>query len=154
MDNCNTNNSGCVTAFLTPEELETHLYRESIQTIDRMEESILLSAIEAAVQEASGYLGAYDRDRIFHIRSYKERNALLLLFVKDIAVWHFVNLCNAGCDLDLREKRYDRAVSWLRQVQKGEVTPDLPRIDADKDGSPDESNEYIFGSNPKRNQHF
>jgi hypothetical protein bfra3_13620 len=79
---------------------------------------------------------------------------LLLTFVKDIAVWHFVNLCNAGAELELKEKRYDRAIAWLRQVQKGEVTPSLPRADDDGDGKPDGSNEYIFGSNPKRNQHF
>lgn len=141
-------------SFLTPSELQTHLYRESIDTIARDDEAILLSAIEAAVQEAAGYLGAFDRDRIFNVSSPGERNALLLLFVKDIAVWHFVNLCNAGCDLDLREKRYDRAISWLRQVQKGEVSPDLPRPDGDDDGRPDASTEYIFGSNPKRCQHF
>lgn len=64
------------------------------------------------------------------------------------------NLCNAGTDLDLREKRYDRAVSWLRQVQKGEVSPSLPLRDADKDGLPDAAGAYIYGSNPKRVQHI
>lgn len=139
--------------FLSPEELGTHLYKESIDTIGRMDEGILTAAIDAAIQEAAGYLGAYDREKIFQASS-NNRNALLLLFIKDIAVWHFVNLCNAGCDLDLREKRYDRAISWLRQVQRGEVTPSLPRIDENKDGKPDASTEYIYGSNPKRNQHF
>lgn len=138
--------------FLSPQELETHLYKESIETIDRMDETLLTAAIDAAVQEAAGYLGAYNREKIFN--SPDKRNALLLLFVKDIAVWHFVNLCNAGCELDLREKRYDRAVSWLKQVQKGEVIPSLPRADEDNDGKPDPSTEYIYGSNPKRNQHF
>ena len=112
----------------------------------------LLRAMDAAVQEAAGYLGAYDRAKIFN--QPKQRNELLLTFVKDIAVWHFVNLCNAGAELELKEKRYDRAIAWLRQVQKGEVTPSLPRADNDNDGKPDGSNEYIFGSNPKRNQHF
>ena len=125
--------------FLTPREVETHLYKEAIDTISREDDTILLAAIDAAVQEAAGYLGAYE---------------LLLTFVKDIAVWHFVNLCNAGAEIELKEKRYDRAVAWLRQVQKGEVTPSLPRADDDGDGKPDGSNEYIFGSNPKRNQHF
>lgn len=138
--------------FLSSQELETHLYKESIETIDRMDETLLTAAIDAAVQEAAGYLGAYNREKIFN--SPDRRNALLLLFVKDIAVWHFVNLCNAGCELDLRETRYDRAVSWLKQVQKGEVIPSLPRADEDNDGKPDPSTEYIYGSNPKRNQHF
>ena len=140
-------------AFITPEELETHLYKENIEAISRKDGTILTAAIDAAIEEAYGYLGAYDRKRIFSATGSR-RNPLLLIFVKDIAVWHFVNLCNAGCDLVLREKRYDRAVAWLRQVQKGETTANLPVIDNDGDGKPDTAGEYIYGSNPRRNQHF
>lgn len=140
-------------AFITPEELETHLYKENIEAISREDGTILTAAIDAAIEEAYGYLGAYDRKRIFSATGSR-RNPLLLIFVKDIAVWHFVNLCNAGCDLELREKRYDRAIAWLRQVQKGETTANLPVIDNDGDGKPDTAGEYIYGSNPRRNQHF
>lgn len=140
-------------AFLTAKELQTHLYKESIDIISRDNEQLLTAAIDAATQEASGYLGAFNRARIFAARG-DERNTLLLLFIKDMAVWHFVNLCNAGVELDLREKRYDRAIAWLRQVQKGDVKPDLPIIDQDGDGKPDGAGEYLFGSNPKRILHF
>lgn len=78
-----------------------------------------------------------------------ERNALLLTFIKDIAVWHFVNLCNAGTDLDLREKRYDRAVDWLKGVQKGNIIPDLAKLPDDQ-----KTGEILFSSNPKRENHF
>lgn len=140
-------------AFITPEELETHLYKESIEVIDRDDVTILVAAIDAAIEEAYGYLGAYDRTKIFGAQG-GSRNALLLLFIKDIAVWHFVNLCNAGTELELRQDRYDRAVSWLRQVQKGDVKPNLPIVDEDGDGKPDGAGEYLFGSNQKRKQHF
>ena len=140
--------------FLSPQELQTHLYKENIDTVDRDDGHLLEAAIDAAIQEAKGYLGAYDTERIFHVADRSRRHALLLLFVKDIAVWHFINICNAGCELELREKRYDRAVAWLKQVQRGEVTPDFPIVDADRDGVPDGAGQYIFGSNPKRNQHF
>lgn len=139
--------------FLTPRELETHLYRENIEVISRDDETLLVAAIDAAVQEAYGYLGAFDREKIFSSEG-PGRNPLLLIFVKDIAVWHFVNLCNAGTDLQLRQTRYERAVAWLRQVQKGELTPALPVVDEDGDGVPDTPGEYVFGSNPRRNQHF
>ena len=52
-------------AFITPKELETHLYKENIEAISREDETILTAAIDAAVQEAYGYLGAYDRKKIF-----------------------------------------------------------------------------------------
>lgn len=48
-------------AFLTPEELQTHLYKENIETIAREDDAIVAAAIDAAIEEASGYLGAYDR---------------------------------------------------------------------------------------------
>ncbi|MDR2765323.1 MAG: DUF1320 domain-containing protein, partial [Tannerella sp.] len=111
--------------FISTDELKTHLYGENIQAISGSDETILAAALDGAVQEAKGYLAAYDRDAIFGA-SGTDRNALLLIFIKDIAVWHYINLCNAGVELRLRQDRYERAVAWLRAVQKGEVTPDLP----------------------------
>ena len=40
-------------AFLTPEELQTHLYKENIETIAREDDAIVAAAIDAAIEEAS-----------------------------------------------------------------------------------------------------
>lgn len=138
-------------AFLTSDELKTHLYAENISVITRDDDTILTAAIDGAVQEAKGYLGGYDVKAIFEAEG-AERNTLLLIFIKDIAVWHFLNLCNAGTDLRLRQDRYERAVDWLKAVQKGNVTPDLPKT-KDESGN-NTGGIIIFGSNPKKNQHF
>jgi phage gp36-like protein len=137
--------------FVTIEEIKTHLYGESISAISGTDDTILTAAIDAAIAEARGYLAGYNRDAIFSAEG-TARNALLLVFIKDIAVWHYINLSNAGTEMDLRLNRYERAVSWLKGVQKGDITPDLP-------GSAGEGGEgivapVIFGSNPKREQHF
>ena len=138
--------------YITTDELKTQLYKENNRLIQGDDDTILLSAIEGAEEEASGYLAKYDRKAIFAQRG-NDRHALLLIFLKDIAVWHFITLCNAGADLDFRRFRYERAISWLRAVQKGEVSPTLPLLDEDADGSPDNP-EYLYGSNPKRYNHF
>lgn len=138
--------------FLSIDELKTHLYNENMSVITQDDDTIVTAAIDGAVSEAKGYLSAYDTDKIFSARG-EDRNGLLLIFVKDIAVWHFMTLCNLGADLDFRRFRYERAVDWLKQVQRGNVSPDLPLIDKDEDGKPDHG-EYLFGSNPKRNQRF
>jgi hypothetical protein len=140
-------------AYLSIEELKTHYYKDNLDVITEGDEAILLSAIDAAIQEAKGYLAHYDRKAIFGAEG-KERNALLLLWVKDIAIWHFCNLSNAGSDLELRYSRYTRAIDWLKGVQANKVVPDLPIIDEDGDGVSDQPGEYICGSNPKRKQHF
>lgn len=136
--------------FLTTEELITHLYSENVNIISRDDDTILTAAVDGAIAEAKGYLAAYDREEIFSTTGTR-RNALLLIFVKDIAVWHFINLCNAGTEIDLRRHRYDRAIDWLKSVQRGDVSPDLP-IQEDQDGPV--GGIIKFGSNAKRNQHY
>ena len=137
--------------FVTVEEIKTHLYGESISAISGTDDTILTAAIDAAIAEARGYLAGYNRDAIFSAEG-NARNALLLVFVKDIAVWHYINLSNAGTEMELRLNRYERAISWLKGVQKGDITPDLPG--AGDEGGAGIVAPVIFGSNPKREQHF
>lgn len=134
-------------SFLTQEELKTHLYAENIDVITREDDTLVVAAIDAAIQEAKGYFSAFDKDAIFAAEG-TERNALLLTFVKDIAAWHLINLCNAGSDMKLRQDRYERAIAWLKGVQKGDISPDLPVAAGEAVGT------IVFGSNEKRNQHF
>nr|DAS12018.1 MAG TPA: head to tail adaptor [Caudoviricetes sp.]DAT39269.1 MAG TPA: head to tail adaptor [Caudoviricetes sp.] len=139
--------------FLTTQELSTHLYQEQISVISRSDETLLTAAIDGAVAEAKSYLGDYDCEHIFS-REGADRHPLLLIFIKDMAVWHFICLCNAGTLLEFREKRYNDAKAWLSAVQKGNLSPDLPTKDTNGDGSPDGKAIYLYGSNSKRTQHF
>jgi phage gp36-like protein len=137
--------------YLSKDEISTHLYTENVDVITRGDDTIVTAAIDAAISEAKGYLSAFDRAAIFGAMA-EARNALLLTFVKDIASWHLINLCNAGSDSQLREHRYDRAIEWLTAVQKGNVSPDLPVITAE-DGTKVSAG-IAYGSNEKRGQHF
>jgi phage gp36-like protein len=137
--------------FLDPSEINTHLHLDNVEVITRGDITVVVAAIDAAVSEARGYLSAFDRDAMFTAQG-ELRNALLLTFVKDIAAWHLLNLCNAGSDLPLRQSRYERAVDWLKAVQKGNVSPDLPVV---PDGDPAEpATPIIYGGNTQRGQHF
>jgi len=127
------------------------MYAENVQVITRGDDTITVAAIDAAVSEAKGYLAAFDITTIFAATGVA-RNTLLLTFVKDIAAWHLIVLCNAGTETTFRQDRYNRAVSWLKEVQKGNVAPDLPNaVDADGNNTGDP---IAFGSNDKRSQHF
>lgn len=142
-------------AYLTTEELNTHMHDEQVETITRGDDTIAQAAIDAAVAEARGYLSRFDTSRTFMATGGK-RNQLLLIFVKDIAVWHLCNLCNAGNDIKLRQDRYERAIDWLIAVQRGDVSPDLPvrEPEAGKGGKNNPIGTIAYGSNPKRRQHF
>jgi len=130
--------------------MKTHLYAENIDIISRGDDAIMTAAIDAAVAEAKGYLGAYDRGKVFTAEN-NDRNALVLMFVKDLATWHFLVLCNAGSAMELRQDRYDRAIGWFKAVQKGDVTPDLPVAENEGTGG---TGIIKFGSNKQKGQHF
>ncbi len=132
--------------FLSNEEMKTHLHQEDVDVISRGDNTLMTAAIDTAMQEAKGYLSKYNKAVIFETTG-TARNALLLTFLKDIAAWHFLVICNAGSDYKIRQDRYDRAVSWLKAVQRGDISPDLPAAETDK-------GTIIFGSNEQKGQHF
>lgn len=133
--------------YLNSAEMKTHLYSENVDAISGGDETIMIAAIDSALQEAKGYMEAYDKVAIFSAEG-ENRNSLVLTFVKDIAAWHFLVLGNAGTEFKLRQDRYDRAIAWFKDLRKGNVSADLPVLD------PDTSGLIIFGSNPQKGQHF
>lgn len=137
--------------YISPDEITTHLGVEQIEAISDGEETMLQAAIDAAMVEAKGYLTAFDIVTEL-AKTDADRNPLLVIFIKDIAVWHFVNICNVNTSLELRENRYNRAIAWLRGVQKGEIVPDLPVL-TNNDGVADNL-PYKITSNPKRGNHI
>jgi len=139
-------------AFISSDELKTHLYSENITAIQGDDETILTAAIDGACQQAKSYLNAFDTDAVFGATG-NNRNALLLIFIKDMAVWHFIKLCNAGTSVSFRRDNYTDAVDWLKNVQKGNTIPDFP-LRKDESGKPETNTLFKIGSNPKRGQHI
>jgi phage gp36-like protein len=140
--------------FLTAEEINSHLYAEVAAEISRDNEEHLDVAMSAAVAEALGYLTAYDTTVIFAATG-NNRNPILLLYVKDIAVWHFIQLANPSVDMELRLKRYEQAIAWLGKVQSGKTNPALPYPTAPVDPVSGSTENFIkWGSNAKRRNHY
>jgi phage gp36-like protein len=127
---------------------------ESIQAISDGDTTMLQAAIDGALVETKSYLSAFDILAEFEKSkptgsNTDTRNALLIIFVKDIAVWHFINICNVNISMTVREDRYNRAVAWLKGVQKGEINPYLPQLPVEQ-----KADVITFNSNTKRNNHF
>jgi hypothetical protein len=135
-------------AYLTAAEIGTHLY--SGVTNDE-NETILASAIAAGMEEARSYLTAYDMTAIFAATG-DARNPILLLYIKDITVWHYIQLSNPSVEMDLRLKRYEQAIKFLEKVQSGKTNPNLPYPSTPPAG---ETNSYIkYGGIDRRNYNF
>lgn len=76
-----------------------------------------------------------------------DRDTQLVAFTIDLALYHLHSAGQVRTNPELRQKRYDDAIKWLKMVQKGEI--DLPlEVKLDSDG--EEIGETIQGgSEPK-----
>lgn len=137
--------------FLSTGEITSHLYGEVTAEISRGDNTLLQEAIDAAIEEAEGYLSQYDTTAIW-ASTGNQRNKALLVFLKDIAVWHYIQLANPSVDMELRSERYKGAVKWLEKVQCGKVTPKLPYPTIEEGTA---RNNYIkYGGIAPRNNNF
>lgn len=138
--------------FITPEELYTHLYEESVTAISGNDTHLLESAISAAIGEVKGYLHRYDTQKLFGAVGI-DRDTLLLLWVKDVAVWHYINIANPGVDFGVRKLRYEYVRDTLKDIQREYYLPDFP-LKADGAGASENTSGFRIGSNQKRSNHI
>lgn len=136
-------------SFITKTEFSTHVYEENVDVITRGDDTKLNDAINAAISEASGYMSRYDHTTLFAATG-TERDPILMMHVKDIAKWHFVNLCNASVDLELALSRYKLAIAWFDKVQSGKIVTEWPAAPTDQ--SP--STTWHIASNTKRGNYY
>jgi hypothetical protein len=126
-------------AYITPEELKTHVYAYQRNAITEGDDTISEMAIAKAVEECKAYLNPnnkveyrdgrlqYDTQAIFSATG-NERNSLIVSLVKDLAMYELVALANVDKVYSTIQDRYDRATDYLTKVAKGYITPSLPSI--------------------------
>ena len=152
--------------FLTKEELKSAIYQYRIDEITEEDDDIVLIAIEAAIQEVQSYFTpnfkkewgdgrfTYDIEEIFNAEG-NNRNPLILKHTKTIAVWNVIELANVDMIYEQVKERYDRAVEWLKEFAKGDVSiaglPTKPVEMLDEDGNPIDIEPFRFGSRKKFN---
>lgn len=147
--------------FATKEDLKNNIYNYQTDQITEGDDTIVLQALEVAEQEVRSYLvfndkldyldgrPHYDTENIFSARG-TDRNPLILNLVTTIAKWHIIDLANVDILHERAKERYDRAIDYLKQLSKGEVTiGSLPLIE--KVGKPTEPLAFRFGSRTKFN---
>lgn len=120
--------------FIDQPDLKTNIYDYQLSEITENDTAIALQGCAAAIEEARGYLAAYDVAAIFGTTG-AARNPLLVRMCVNIAVWHIIDLSNVDIIFAQAKERYDRAIAWLKGVQNGTIVPDLPLLTA-PDGEP------------------
>ena len=145
--------------FLQIADLGATIYSYQIDQITEGDENIPLQAIASAEEEVRSYLAAIEwsdgRPRLdvpaILGATGNSRNALLVRMTATIAKFYVIELCNADIIYETAKERYDRAVTWLRQLSRGEIKlstlPETPDIDPESTGT----DPFIYGSREKFN---
>lgn len=137
--------------FLQPSDLDMLIKADVLTTVTSSQPAILDQAELAAIQEMQSYLRhRYDMAAIFQpapaAPDPDTRPRLIVMYCIDIALYHIHSRVNPRQIPELRGIRYDAAINWLKAVSKGEITPDLPLLEAETGG-----NVIAYGSELKRN---
>ena len=135
-------------AFLLKSDLYLSILQDELEEITRGDDTIVTSALSSAEAELKVYLfDSYDVETIFQ-KTGNDRHQMLLQLGRDIAIYFLTARLQAGQDTEDRRQRFDRAIAWLKMVQKTKTYADLPRREIPV------QTHIQYGSNPKRKNYF
>lgn len=105
----------------------------------------------AAIAEMQSYLNnRFDVPNIFN-KIGTDRNAILVVYLCDMVVYHIHARINPRNIPTLRQARYEQALRFLEWAANGKITPGLP-LKTDTEGN--ETPTIKYGSNKKFNQNY
>lgn len=116
-------------------------------------------AERTAIEEVASYLrGRYAVGYIFRDEA-NDRNEFLVTIVANVTLYYLSKHLPARMAQETRNELYERAIEWLKLVQKGAVQPNLPthedRAKAKGENLQDSTNGgFIYGSIPKQTHHW
>ena len=126
-----------------PEALK--IMQQNSEENRRVAENRALSRIASALR------GRYDVDTAFAMEGEK-RDAEMVGCAVDIALYHMACSLPQRMGGEVREKRYNAALDYLKEIQAGRVTPSIPPLTGE-DGEEDCHNPVRYGS-AKRNEYI
>lgn len=130
--------------FLTVDDYRVVTCPPDLEIICQSSEEIRQQAERTAMEEVAGYVRTrYDIDKAY-AQTDIQRNPLLVQLTVCIALWWLGQWLPGMLGGEMRQTLYDNAISRLKDIQKGNFTPDFPEYPADGDPSTG------WGGNPMR----
>lgn len=104
------------------------------------------AAEDAALEQIASYIRhRFDTDRAF-AASGCCRNSMLVQCAVNIALWLMVHRLPQNMGHERRECLYNDSVKWLRDIQAGKASPDLPTYQTEDGEADDLRNPVRCGS--------
>ena len=109
--------------FIEKVDFNTIITTGTLDYLSGNDDDIVLEMADEAVEEMKSYLvDRYNITSVFDMTG-SERNKTLLMYGKDIALYHLFSRRHTNQIPTIRAKRYEAAMDWLRKVQKQEINP-------------------------------
>lgn len=138
--------------FLSTDDYSVVTCPADLEIICQSSEDIRQRAERTAMEEVAGYVRTrYDIDTAYS-KEGDERNPLLVQLTVCIALWWLGQWLPGMMGGDMRQTLYDNAIARLKDIQKGNFTPDFPEYP--DGGDPDtgwDGNPMRYGSMKKNN---
>lgn len=136
--------------FIEMSDYPASIHMEILDALVRQDDTLIEVCEDQAIAEMRGYLsGRYDCDKIFSATG-DQRNQLVLMYAKDITLYHVFCIHNPQKISKIRIDRYERAIEWLKGVSKYQISVEgLPLLEDSETDSP-----FRMKSNPKRVNHY
>ena len=133
--------------FITEEDY-IQVGAEALKIMQQSSEANRLAAEKRALARiASALRGRYDIEKAFSATG-DDRDLELVGCAVDIALWHMVAALPQRMGSEVREERYKAALDYLKDIQAGRVTPDIPLLTG-PDGEEDYNYPVRYGSAQK-----
>lgn len=135
--------------FITEEDY-IQVGTEALKIMQQSSRDNRLMAEQRAMSRiASALRGRYDVEAAF-AREGVQRDAELVGCATDIALYHMICSLPQKMGYEIREKRHEQALKYLKDIQAGNVTPDIPTLTG-PGGEEDYHNPVRYGSAEKNN---
>lgn len=138
--------------FISEQDYSTVVGQNALNVLSQADPGIRANAELAAIEEISGYLrNKYDCKAIFSAKGM-DRNRKIIQITCDVSLYHLTSSVPAKMGFEIRKERYDMAIKWLENVQKGAISPDLP-LAVDETGEQG-GKTVIYGTSKKHNHEW
>ena len=130
--------------FLNIDDYRTVCDELEFQMITR-DDDARYDAENAALEQIASYLRhRYDISRAFADCSH--RNPMLVQCAVNITLWIMIHRLPQNMGHERRECLYNDSIKWLRDIQAGKASPDLPLYQSPDGSDVDTRNPVRFGS--------
>jgi phage gp36-like protein len=132
--------------YLTPNDFNLIIQdNQLVQLVGNNGNHNIDLAVEIALAEVKSYLiQKYDIDNEY-LKTGTTRSLQIVISVVDVALFILHSRIAPTNVPELRQKRYDQTINWLKMCARGQVTPELAEIDITQTGA-----RIRFGSDPKQ----